>query len=141
MKYNLDKIKDKFKSITNYTDGFAHGYKLSDYYNYLQNSKIAFVPNGVVIPESFRYFEAFESNCIVITSYPKHLDKYNHWYYENSPAIFLKDWNQLNEGMIKELLTEQKLKEYELKNKEYFDKYISTKSVAEYILNIIKSKE
>jgi len=141
LKTMLNKIKDKFNSKINYTNGFAHGFKLGDYYNYLQNSKIAIVPNGAVIPESFRYFEAFESNCIVITTYPKHLEQYNHWYYENSPAIFLKDWNQLNEGLIKELLTESKLKEYEIKNKEYFDKNISTKSISNYMLNIIKNKE
>jgi len=136
---SLNAIKHKFKSIVRITDGFAEGYSLEEYYSLMRNSKIAIVPHGVMIPESFRYFEAFESNCIVITSYPKNDVDFNLWFYETSPAIFIDSWqHDLNENMIRELLTAENLKKYETKNKEYFDNSISPKAVAEYMLRVIK---
>lgn len=138
---SLNRVKDKFKSVVNITDGFAKGYELDEYYNLMHNSKIAVVPNGAVVPESFRYFEAFESNCIVITTYPRWSYDFNLWFYDNSPAVFIHDWRELTEDLIRSLLTEQSLKEYEVKNKEYFDKSISPKGISEYILKIIKEKE
>jgi len=132
------KVKDKFKSIINETGGFSQGYNLGEYYSLMRNSKIAFVPNGAVVPESFRYFEAFEAGCIVVTSFPRG-SKYNNWFYEDSPATFLSDWGELTEGLIRGLLTDESLMEYEIRNKEYFDKNISPSGVANYMLNIIKS--
>jgi hypothetical protein len=128
--------KLNFKKLINTTTQFASGYKLSDYYSYLGNSKIALVPNGVAIPESFRYFEAFERNCIVITTYPKNDESFNHWYYEKSPAIFLKDWSQLNETLVNGLLS--RLDYYDIENKKYFNQNISPEAVANYMLDKIK---
>lgn len=137
----IKSIKDNFNSIIQITNGFAQGFSLEDYYKYMSNSKICLVPDGAVIPESFRYFEAFENNCIVITSYPKNNDMYNHWYYEKSPAIFIKDWNELSVEMIKNLLESKELNKYNIKNKEYFENYLSSKSLSNYILEKIKNKE
>lgn len=136
---NLNKIKKDFKSIVNITNGFAQGYKLEEYYSLMKNSKIAIVPNGVVIPESFRYFEAFESNCIVITTYPKNNIEYNHWYYKDSPAIFISNWNELNKKMVDDLLITEKLKMYDIENRKYFDNNISPYGVSRYMLEIIKN--
>jgi len=140
MKFNLDKIKDGFKSMINYTAGFSQGFKLEDYYHYMRNAKIGLVPDGAMVPESFRYFEAFESNCIVITTYPKNNEMYNHWYYDESPAIFLKSWEELTEELIASLLTFRNLRKYEILNREYFDKKISAKAIANYMLKIILDK-
>lgn len=137
---NLIKIKDNFKSIVNITNGFAQGFKLEEYYSLMRNSKISIVPRGAVVPESFRYFESFESNSIVITTYPIEDQNYKHWYYNDSPAIFLSDWDQLTNDLIVDLLNIDKLKYYDIKNKEYFDKNISPIGVSNYMLNIIKNK-
>ncbi len=133
----INSIKNNFNSNINLTTGFASGFQLNDYYSMMQNSKIALVPNGAVVPESFRYFEAVESNCIIITSYPIKNDEYNHWFYDGSPAIFLNDWEELSIELIESLLKKEKLEEYNIKNREYFDNNISTKSLSKYILNII----
>lgn len=135
----LKKIKDDFKSIVNVTDGFARGFKIEEYYNIMRNSKIAIVPNGAVVPESFRYFEAFESNCIVITSYPKD-SNYNHWYYKNSPAIFISNWNQLTKDLVNNLLDNDNLNRYDSLNRKYFEENISPKGLSNYISKIIKEK-
>ena len=137
--YNINKIKDKFNSYVKETEGFRQGLFITDYFKMMNNSKICLAPNGKVIPESFRYMEGFESNSIVITTYPRHNSKFDLWYYKESTAIFLKDWNELKEGMIKELLTEDKLNEYFVKNKEYYNNYLSTNATCNYILDIIKN--
>ena len=134
---NLMKIKDKFNTIINVTDGFAKGVSLVEYYNLMQNSKIAIVPNGAVVPESFRYFEAFESNCVVITSFPRNIDLYNNWFYDNSPAVFINNWNELTENLIRNLLTDENLKKYEIENKKYFNNNLSSKAISSYMLNVI----
>jgi len=134
---NLNKIKNNFNGIINVTDGFAHGYNLEDYYSLMSDSKICIVPDGAVVPESFRYFESFENNCIVITTYPINNNFYKNWFYNDSPAIFLNDWNDLNKSVIENLLSENVLKKYEDKNRKYFEKSISTKAVASYIYKII----
>lgn len=135
---NVNKIKDKYKSIIKQTGGFRQGFTTKEYYEYLNNSKIALIPDGVSIPESFRYVEAFESNCIAITTYPIKNKNYRLWYYENSPAIFLDKWNELNTKLIDKLLDSDFLVEYFEKNKEYYNKYLSTVAVANYMLDKIK---
>lgn len=137
----INKIRNNYKCKINITNGFAKGYELDEYYKLMQNSKISIVPNGAVIPESFRYFEAFESNCIVISSFPVNNKIYKNWFYDNSPAIFINDWSELNSSLIDSLLTKYNLEKYNTLNKEYFDSCLSTKAVSEYIYNVIKNKE
>jgi hypothetical protein len=136
----INNIKNNFNSKIKLTSGFASGFELNDYYSMMQNSKIALVPNGAVVPESFRYFEAVESNCIIITSYPVKNNEFNHWFYEGSTAIFLNDWKELNVDLIQSLLKKETLEEYNIKNREYFENKISTKALSEYMLKTIQQK-
>lgn len=135
---NVGKIKDNYNSIIKKTGGFRQGFTINEYYEYLNNTKIALIPNGVSIPESYRYVEAFESNCIAITTYPIKNVNYRLWYYENSPAIFIDKWNELNRKLIDKLLDIDFLVEYFEKNKEYYNNYLSTEAVANYMLDKIK---
>lgn len=136
--YNVNKIKEKYKSIIKETGGFSQGFTTKEYYEYLNNARIALVPDGVSVPESFRYIEAFESNCITIATYPIKNKKYKLWYYENSPAIFLDKWSELNNNLVDKLLDKDILIEYFEKNKVYYDNYLSTQAVANYMLDKIK---
>jgi len=134
---SLQKIKGYFNSKVNITNGFAKGYELDEYYSLMQNSKIAIVPNGAVVPESFRYFEAFESNCIVISSFPIGNNIYNNWFYDNSSAIFLNNWSELTKDLVEDLLKLENLKKYDKLNRDYFNESISTKGVSKYMLDKI----
>jgi hypothetical protein len=113
---------------------------LNEYYNYLESSKIAFVPTGVVIPESFRFFEAVKSGCIIVTTYPINDEKYKNWYYKDCPAVFIDSWSEVNHAFIENLLNTKNLYDYREKNKDYFEKFISPKAISNYILEILKSK-
>jgi hypothetical protein len=134
---NVNKIQNNFKSFIQESDGFRQGLWIPDYFSELNQTKIALVPNGVSIPESFRYMEGFESNCIVITTYPRHIKKYNLWYHRDSPAIFLKDWSELNVELVRNLLTTENLNKYFELGRDYYNKFLSTKAVSDYILSTI----
>ena len=131
---NLNNIKDRFKSLVKFTDGFGKGFTLEEFYNNLNNTKIALVPNGAVVPESFRYFEAIRSGAIVITTYPKWMDAYNHWYYDESPAIFINSWNELTVDFVNNILINTDFEDYQIRNEKYFNEKISPNGLANYIL-------
>ena len=73
----------------------------------------------------------------MITTYPKN-SIYGNWFYENSPAIFLDNWSELNDNLIHNLLKIEKLNEFDILNLNYFNKNISTEGVSNYILKKIK---
>jgi hypothetical protein len=102
----------------------------------MTDSKIALVPNGAVIPESFRFFDAYYSNCIVIITKELKSSYQNIWYYQDCPAITIDDWSCLNNQLIDSI--KNNIDEYEVKNLEYFNKNISVEGVANYITSIIK---
>jgi hypothetical protein len=129
---HVNLIKNNYKSIINFTDGFSYGYLINEYFEKLQNSKISLVPDGAVIPESFRFFESMESNCVSISTYPIKNNNYNHWYYDGCPAIFLNSWNDLNEKIIDKCLNN--LEELHENTKNYYKNKLSSEAVANYIL-------
>jgi hypothetical protein len=131
----INEIKNNYKHIINISNGFSFGYQINEYYDILQNSKISLVPKGAVVPESFRFFESFESNCVVISTYSINNLEYKHWYYDDCPAIFLNNWNELNKEMINNIL--YNIEEYQEKNKNYYNNKLSSKAIANYILENI----
>jgi hypothetical protein len=118
-------------NILNFTQGFREGIDVIKYHNLLSNSKISLVPKGVS-PETFRFSESFAAGCIVITT-----EKINVWYYENCPAIFINDWSELNQNLINNIQNPDSIR---IKGIEYYDKYLSAKANANYILDKIKRK-
>jgi len=136
----LNNLKNNYNCIVNITDGFAKGFKLEEYYNFMSDSKISIVPNGCVVPESFRYFESFENNCIVVTTFPRNTI-YGNWFYNNSPAIFLEEWSQLTNELVDTLLRPDELKKFDIVNQKYFEHNISPLGISNYIYKQITIKE
>lgn len=128
---SINKLSDKYD--ISFTNGFRTGLSVQSYWDRLSNSKICLVPNGVS-PETFRYSESFASGCIVITK-----DKINTWFYENSPAIFVNSWSEVTEEFIEKILSSDIDEKYK-QNLDYYEKYLSPKTNAEYIIKIIKEK-
>lgn len=138
--YYLDKISPNFNCIINKTNSFAKGFSIEEYYEHLENSKIAIVPRGVCVPESFRYFEAIKSGCIIISSYPIKDKKFQMWYYENSTAKFLDSWSELTVELINTLLSKDNLEKHEQMNEVYYKNNISPLALSQYIHKILKYK-
>ena len=138
----LSKVEHSTKGrngILRHTFNFRTGYTIDDYFQIMNDTKISFVPLGKVVPESFRYMESFESGCVVVTDFP--MDDYKHiWYYKESPAIFIKDYKDLNEELVSTLLQDETLEYYNEKSVKYYNDFLSTKAVANYIIYIIKQK-
>jgi hypothetical protein len=83
------------------TAGFIPGYTAHDqssqYSEQMMNAKICLVPRGTSL-ETYRFFEAIRYGCIPVTeTLPQH------WFYQGSPAIVLRDWQAL-ESKIQPLL-------------------------------------
>ena len=130
--YNsVNKLSDKY-DVT-FTSQFRTGLSLQDYWDKLSNSKICLAPNGLS-PETFRYSESLAFGCIVITNV-----KIDAWFYENSTAIFIDDWSEVTEEFINNLLISNIDEKYE-QNLDYYEKYLSPKANAKYIIKTIKEK-
>jgi hypothetical protein len=129
---SINNLSSKY-DIT-FTNGFRTGLPIREYYNKLSNSKICLCPNGVS-PETFRYNEALGSGCIVITK-----DKVNSWFYENSTSIFVNNWSEVTEEFINNILSSNIDEKYE-ENLNYYEKCLSPKANAEYIIKTIKEKK
>jgi hypothetical protein len=124
----------KYKKNIVKTTGFRQGDTIEDYLETLSNSKICLVPKGLS-SETFRYTEAFASGCIVITT-----EKISTWFYENSPAFFVQNWNEVNDEFIDKILELDLLIEKE-KSLNYYQKYLSPQANANYILKILSEKK
>lgn len=130
---NLNKMSNSFKISSNVYNGFRTGIFIDDYYKLLGETKISLAPDGTAVGDTFRFNESFGSGCIVITTKTY---KNNLWYYENSPAIFINSWNELNEDLIHSILSKN-IDELYYQNLEYYKNYLSEEAVAEYMLRII----
>lgn len=74
------------------TSRFPHAKQsseLSDYSQRMMNTKICLSPRGTSF-ETFRYFEALRYGCVLISEPVP-----DHWFYRDSPSIYLNDWRQL----------------------------------------------
>ena len=139
-KRNLDAMLEetgkKFNYFVQYTDGFGDGLSHEDYLELLNDSKIVLCPCGAYSNETFRFFEAIRMGAFpAVRILPKF------WYYENAP--FLKmHWQKLDQllsfslnkinsdpsGLIDKII-------------EYNQTVLNEKRVANYLANVVKSKE
>lgn len=133
----IKSISSPFKTIIQENDNFRTGFSIDDYFKIMNETKISFVPLGKIIPESFRYNESFESGCVVINEFP--IDKYKDiWYYKDSPAIFINDYEQINEKFIKQIL--DNIDSYYESNINYYDNFLSTNAICKFITKTINEK-
>ena len=125
------KLSQKYE--VSFTEGFRRGISIEEYYEKISDSKICLVPSGCS-PETFRYSESYGSGCIVITK-----NKIKSWFYESSPAFFVKDWSEITEKYIDDIL-ESNIDNMYLNNLDYFEKKLSPKANSEYNVKNIKKR-
>jgi hypothetical protein len=91
------------------TEGFAQGDKPIDYYRTLASAKIAPVPSGAVVIDSFRFYEAIEMLCLPIADRidPKgnSLDFYNYLFGYDIPVTQVSNWSELH-SLVPELVSQ-----------------------------------
>jgi len=128
----LERLKDSFKIFSQTNSSFRQGLDIDDYYRCLGNTKICVAPDGTAV-DTFRFVEACGSGCIVITTLKPDL-----WYYKDASVIFIQDWSQLTVKSVSGVLGEN----WDLHQKdifEYYNRCLSERAVAEYIIKNIKN--
>lgn len=109
-------------------EGWSKGLPFEEYAMRMNESRITFAPRGWVSTESFRYFEACMSGCIIISE-----PKPSFWYYERAPHLWPGRWERVPE-LIDELLKDppllDQIQQYTL---DYWQRCGSPRAVASYV--------
>ncbi|MEO5930685.1 MAG: hypothetical protein ABIR47_12185 [Candidatus Kapaibacterium sp.] len=120
------------KCAVNFTRKFRTGIDPSEYASLLMNSKIALAPPGTFSPVTFRFFEASRFGNVIIS--PPLPDT---WYYRESPAIRLDDWDHLP-GLLAALTRDQDhLRELHHQTVRYYTDCCAEPAVARYMADAI----
>ena len=121
--------KEEYKHVLHFYQGWNNGVKRSEYSTVMNNSKIAFVPNGSLSRESFRFYEAMKCGCVVISIEQPRIDLYDY-----APFIRVKSWEEayhVFHDLVKQKDILQKLSENSL---QWYDNYCSVESIAKYMM-------
>ena len=134
IKQNLPELQVKLS----FTQGF-HNTSNEDARKYSENmmeTKICPVPRGTSW-ETYRFFEAMRYGCIVVTeSLP------SRWFYNESPAIKINNWSNLEEVVKTLLENKQLMRKKHQESLNWWKNKCSEAAIGEYIaikLNAIKS--
>jgi len=95
---NLPKDK-RPKLDINISGGFNMGLNGDEYSKRLHNSKIAICPHGNVSVETFRFYEAARSGCVIISPVLP-----NTQIYKNSSVVQVENWHTDTGAIIMELI-------------------------------------
>lgn len=117
----------------NNIQNFSEDLNPDQYINILKNSKIVLAPRGAYHCTSYRYFESFYFQNILI--YEKSHNEEIYLLDNFTNKFCINDWNNLNEDMIKSLIKDF---DAEKQKKEYQDK-ISKHSIIDFVIKKIKS--
>ncbi len=98
-----------------------------DYPQVLMDTKICLSPRGTHL-ETYRLCEGMYYGCVVIAE-----EQPDHWFANNSPAIIIKDWNNLPDLLDRLLENPEQLKKIQQASLDYWDSTLSPAPVAAYI--------
>ncbi len=98
-----------------------------DYPTILMNTKICLSPRGTHL-ETYRLCEGMYYGCVVISE-----EQPDHWFAKNSPAIIVKDWNQLPNILDELLENPEQLAEHQQASLNYWESTLAPKAVATHL--------
>jgi hypothetical protein len=117
----------------NFVSGGSRRLSPREYSTQLADSKICLVPRGNY-HETFRFLEAARAGCILISEPVP-----DHWYYQDHPAIIIKDWKRLKEVSDSILSSPDRIMELHNHSIAWWQKRACEKAVADYVVNRLKS--
>tara|TARA_R110002033_G_scaffold100148_1_gene148544 strand:+ start:5190 stop:6032 length:843 start_codon:yes stop_codon:yes gene_type:complete len=127
---NLPK-QQRPKLEINVSSGFNRGLAGPLYSEKLHNSKIAICPHGNASVETFRFYEAMRSGCVVVTPLLPATE-----IYKNSNVIQVKNWHENAGPVIMDLLKDQnKLTEIKDSIQENWNSTLCARAAARRILD------
>lgn len=103
----------------------------NDYPQVLMDTKICLSPRGTHL-ETYRLCEGMYYGCVVIAE-----EQPDHWFAKTSPAIIVRDWNNLPDLLDKLLEDPKQLADHQQASLDYWDKTLSPPSVAQYLTSCL----
>ena len=113
------------KTTNNFKQSFLD--RGQGYSQVLANSKISLVPRGDVL-ESFRYFESMRYGCAIVCEPQPRL-----WFYTNSPAIEVKDWQDAERVLTNLVENPERLRRLQSQSLEYWNTMCSEDAIAKFM--------
>jgi hypothetical protein len=124
--------KRKHKFAVRFYSGWNNGVGGEKYSEILADSKIALVPWGSASLDTFRFYEAAESGCVILG------DKQNDYdFMKNSPHVEI-DWARL-EHEIDNTLTRNNIEEISKNTRLFWEDNLSPTACARYMKNKVSS--
>lgn len=129
---NLKKIQKKHPGLKielSITSNFrASSCNDSNHYSKkMMDAKICLVPRGTTL-ETHRFFEALRYGCVLVTE-----NLPSRWFYDGSPAIQVKDWNDLEKALEKLIVNESCIQEKHQESLSWWQDKCSEAAVGAYI--------
>jgi hypothetical protein len=118
--WNVDLVKTKSYSQILTSDPLEYSQRMMD-------TKVSLVPRGTSF-ETFRFFEAMRSGCVVVTEALP-----SRWFYDDSPAIRVRNWHELHELIPPLLNNPERLQEKHEASLEWWSRKCSEETVGFYI--------
>lgn len=124
-----DAFGHKPKSKILFYQGWNQGLGSEEYGKIMSQTKIAFVPQGSASLDTFRFYEAFEAGCAVIT-----VNQNNYEFMQNAPYIRIPSWAYV-EGCVNNLLARPfDLLEISEQTKAFWENNLSPIATAKFML-------
>ena len=115
-------------------NGWNNGEPIDDYCSVMNNTKIALVPTGSASYESFRFFEAAQAGCVIISQQMPFVPMYN-----VAPNIIVDNsWSNLTNIVDKILASPEEMEYYSKASRMWYEHFCSPKGLASYMAKRLK---
>lgn len=123
--------KDKPNYFIHFYEGWNKGLGPEVYSDIMSDTKIALVPWGSASLDTFRFYEAMQSGCVVVCIYQN-----NYEFMENSPHVCVPNWSHASK-YIDKLLNYPGLDELSVKHRKFWEESLSPEASARFIVKKI----
>ena len=117
-------------------EGWNNGVYIDEYSWAINNSKIIFVPTGSASLETFRFYEAMLSGCLVISIKQPDVSFYN-----NAPYIKVKEWKEIITATTNILNNEYIIERYSDQAQEWYKQNCSPEGLAKYMITALEKAD
>jgi hypothetical protein len=101
----------------------------------LMDTKICLVPRGATL-ETHRFFEALRYGCVIVSEALP-----SRWYYDGAPAVWIKDWTDLNRILEKLIKDKHLMQKKHRESLEWWESRCSEDVVGAYIAQNLNPPE
>lgn len=110
-------------------EGWNQGLGREEYGRIMSNTKIALVPCGSASLDTFRFYEACEAGCVILT-----LKQNNYEFMQGSPHIEIPSWADVRTYIDNLLSKPEKLVEISEKTKQFWNTNLCPEAAAKFML-------